>query len=563
MPYGEMQLVAYGAQDLYLTGNPQITFFKAAYKRHTNFASEYIRQDFETQPSFQTKSRTIAKCKLGRNADLISDIYLVYDLPNIYSDADIYNAKVKERNDNFRWINNLGENIIYKTQLFIDGLLVDEQYGLWMNIWNELTIPLSKRKSYDAMIGNISSLNNPFKYYGNINGGTIPQPSINAYRLYIPLPFWFCSNPGLAVPLVALQYAQLYVHVEFNPLNDLFTLGNPPLAPKAVFTSNYPFRGSANGPQGVLNTLSNINTLSSTDYPGYTDENIFWKFVNGGLTSNNTWHQQCYLDVNYIFLDKDEREKFAQVSHEYLITQVQSSRFRLNNVSEGLKGSMNILNLNLQHPVKELIWVVRRNDVDFRNQWNNYTICPYQYNFNDNQKFMYDIFSGHLTGTAGYGGYLYDPNLYKSFYYDIYMVKPTDLSQDPNKYVENHKNEAFNQDINIMYNAKLIFNGNDRFSRKDNNFFNYVQPYKHHTTSPSPGVNVYSFALHPEDHQPSGSCNMSRISNVQLELALRRYNNTISNTTITEYEGYEVFLFAVNYNVLRIMGGMGGLAFAN
>ena len=168
MPYGEMQLVAYGSQDLYLTGNPSITFFKAAYKRYTNFANEYIRQDFNTSPSFQTQSRSTAKCKIDRNADLINDIYLVYDLPNIYSSPnttikDDDDVTISESDEYFRWVNNLGENIIHKTSIFIDGLLLDEQYGIWLNIWNELIIPKSKRRSYDMMVGNVAMLNNPFK----------------------------------------------------------------------------------------------------------------------------------------------------------------------------------------------------------------------------------------------------------------------------------------------------------------------------------------------------------------------------------------------------------------
>ena len=137
---------------------------------------------------------------------------------------------------------------------------------------------------------------------------------------------------------------------------------------------------------------------------------------------------------------------------------------------------------------------------------------------------------------------------------------------DKNSYYNNNPNTSFNQVNNIMYNAKLIFNGNDRFSSMDNNFFNYVQPYKYHTNTPSPGVNVYSFAIYPEDHQPSGTCNMSRISNVQMEIAVRqarekKKSDTDVNTPI--YEGYELYVFGVNYNIFRIMGGMGGLVFSN
>ena len=116
-----------------------------------------------------------------------------------------------------------------------------------------------------------------------------------------------------------------------------------------------------------------------------------------------------------------------------------------------------------------------------------------------------------------------------------------------------------------MYNAKLMFNGNDRFSSKDNVFFNYLQPFKYHTSTPSPGVNVFSFALNPEDDQPSGTCNMSRIDLVQLEIAIRWlfHKNNESCESVDINEGYELFIFGVNYNIFRILGGMGGLVFSN
>ena len=579
MPYGEMQLVAYGSQDLYLTGNPSITFFKAAYKRHTNFANEYIRQDFTKSPNFQTQSRTTAKCKIDRNADLINDVYLVYDLPNIFSGPKIsYNDEgvpsVPIDGEYFRWVKNLGENIIHKTSIFIDGLLLDEQYGLWLNIWNELIIPKSKRRSYDMMIGNVAMLNNPSNYNGTYNGyyndpnngyyndpksESYNKPTINAYRLYIPLPFWFCSNPGLAIPLVSLQYNELFIHVEFNQLNDLFTIGKDPVSPSGLFDLDY------------INNFSSTNNKLANDLitgsPSYSENNLFWKFINNGLQNNSNWGEQTYLEVNYIFLDKDERRKFAQVSLEYLMTQVQMKYYILNNVNEGIKGSTNIINLNLNHPVKELIWVLRKNDVYKRNQWNNYTTSLYDYDYyENNNNFANKFASNKIVSTITGSDNLYTPNYYKKLYYDNYLINgPFNNYYDKNNYYNQNPNISFNQVNNIMYNAKLIFNGNDRFSVMDNNFFNYVQPYKYHTNTPSPGVNVYSFAIYPEDHQPSGTCNMSRISNVQMEIAVRQAMEKNSDTTVNTptYEGYELYVFGVNYNILRIMGGMGGLVFSN
>jgi len=584
MPNGEMQLIAYGSQDIYLTGNPTITFFKYLYKRHTNFATEYIRQDFERLPNFNTENQTKVKCKINRNGDLISDIYLVYDLPDIYSGPKMSISTTDPNTitrattdvDYFRWINNLGENIINTVELLIDGQIIDSQYGIWMNIWNELTISKSKRESYDMMIGNNSMLTNPSLYNGPYTGksslGDNNQPTINANRLYIPLPFWFCNNPGLAIPLIALQYNELYVYIEFNQLNDLFTVGTPAVSPKAIFDTEYLNEYGANYETNIVG-LGNPNNLNlSTDLTsnGYSKSNLFYKYINGTKDNNSSWKQNCYLDVNYIFLDKDERNKFANISHEYLITQVQQNHFLLNNnTSESISGSKNTLNLLFNHPVKELVWVVRRTDVDKRNQWNNYTISTYDYDLYDSNNYLKRNYNSIIPSSN-----LSDPNNYHS----VKIFNILNYSQGKNSGFTNnttikdasvnpyydvndftHRNsDCFNNINNIMYSAKLIFNGNDRFSIKDNNFFNYLQPYKYHTNTPSSGVNTYSFALNPEDSQPSGTCNVSRLNSLQLDINTRSIN---SNTT---YDfGYEIFVFALNINVLRIMGGIGGLVFAN
>ena len=585
MPHGEMQLIAYGSQDIYLTGNPSITFFKFVYKKHTNFASEYIRQDFIKSSSFNTNSRSKLKCKIDRNGDLIHDIYLVYDLPNIYSgpqteidnkDHDIpfipsYIGDIS--GEYFKWVNNLGENIIHKVDILIDGQILDEQYGIWLNIWNELTIPKSKRHAYDTMIGNISPLNNPSLYYGNYNpNDTSIIPTIPSRRLYIPLPFWFCRNPGLAIPLIALQYNEIFINVEFNQLNDLFTVGNPPISPDKIFDRNYlnNFGNNSYSNSFGIND-NNVKLGESLSKDGYSSFDLFWKFVNSSNQNSATWPQQTYLDVNYIFLDEDERRKYAQINHEYLITQVQTSHFILNNVSESIKGSVNILNLLFQHPVKELIWVLRRNDAQHRNQWNNYTTSLYDYDFNDSKNNFQNNFRNPNIGLNSH----HLNRIYMQENYIRGVANGFDSSGarantcldgylDQNDYYSRNS-DSFNQFNNIMYNAKLMFNGNDRFLSKDNVFFNYLQPFKYHTSTPSPGVNVFSFALNPEDDQPSGTCNMSRIDLVQLEIAVRWlfHKNDSLCESVDINEGYELYIFGVNYNILRILGGMGGLVFSN
>jgi hypothetical protein len=372
---GLLQLVAYGAQDVYLSGNPQITFFKVAYRRHTNFSMESIEQTFNGTAGFGRR----VTCQISRNGDLIHRMYLQVTIDS----ATITAAK------------NAGLELVKSVELEIGGQRIDKQYGDWMYIWNELSLPSGKETGYKTMVGN------------NAVG------SATDTTFYIPLEFWFCRNPGLALPLIALQYHEVKVNVEFAAQPSSITAGNM----------------------------------------GYT-----------GL-----W-------VDYIFLDTDERRRFAQLSHEYLIEQLQFTGEESVTAS-----SNNKVKLNFNHPVKELVWVLQDSTAAFG-----------------------DYTSG---STAGAGNY--------------------------------------------CNSAKLQLNGHDRFAERKGDYFNKVQPFQHHTNVPkNGGINVYSFALKPEEHQPSGTLNFSRIDSAVLQV-----------TTAASAE--KIRVYAVNYNVLRVMSGMGGLAYSN
>ena len=349
---GLMQLVAYGAQDIYLTGNPQITFFKVVYRRHTNFAVEAIEQTFNGAAASGQKF----SCTISRNGDLLSRVYL---------EVDIAGNTVN------------GFNLIDHAEIEIGGQCIDKHYGEWMTLWTELTHASDK---YNMLV--------------NMNTGS---------KQYIPMQFWFCRNPGLALPLIALQYHEVKLNVM-------------------------------------------MSTFTSTSFSA------------------------CVF-CDYVFLDTDERRRFAQVSHEYLIEQVQFS----NNLTTptAANGEAN-LELRFNHPVKELVWV-------------------------------------------------------------------GDKTNAKDKLVE-------------FQECLLQLNGHDRFRKRAGSYFTVVQRYEHHsgyTASLRP--HVYSFALKPEEHQPSGTCNFSRIDNAVLVL-----KNPSTGTTLGACRVY-----AVNYNVLRIMSGMGGLAYSN
>ena len=388
---GLMQLVAYGAQDIYLTGNPQITFFKVVYRRHTNFSMESIEQ------TWNGSNTTTGRCTatISRNGDLVHRMYL-----EIFGDTTAT-------------INNPMSTIITDVELEIGGQKIDKQSGLWMEVWAELT---EKNPTGDTADGGTTL----FQKMSGM-GGFCGQSAIEPARFFVPLQFWFCRNPGLALPLIALQYHEVKVILNHNISTAVYGLG-----------------------------------------AGDTKENKLW--------------------CDYIYLDTDERRRFAQVSHEYLIEQVQEQSITTGTGSK---------DLNFNHPVKELIWT---NSTQATLQAANAALAA--------------------VGTANG---------------DTYQIK---------------------------------LNGHDRFAARDYRYFTRTQVWEHHsgagglnaegaaTGQFNDSIAVYSFALKPEEHQPSGTCNFSRIDNAQLVVAGGSGADALT-------------IFAVNYNVLRIMSGMGGLAYSN
>ena len=457
---GLMQLVAYGAQDIYLTGNPQITFFKVVYRRHTNFSMEAIEQTFNGSADFGKR----VTCTVSRNGDLMHRVYLQVTVPQVSVDDS----------KTFRWLNHLGHVLIKYAEVEIGGQRIDKHYGDWLHIWNELSQEAGKKAGYANMIGNVPALT------AETTGAATNNTLVPEMDLYIPLEFWFCRNPGLALPLIALQYHEVKINIEFRAASDCCA-------------------GESSG----------LSLAAAS------------------------------LFVDYIYLDTDERRRFAQVSHEYLIEQVQFTG------DESVSSVSNKIKLNFNHPCKELIWVVQKDkvltvdDASGGKQWFNYTDAIDASPFSGNPADPYG--DGLLMVVPAAGSPAVDTGAYPS---------STGVS-DGTVVQWASKDVGFNP----VFSAKLQLNGHDRFSERMGRYFNLVQPYQHHTNVPKTGINVYSFGLKPEEHQPSGTCNMSRIDNATLQL-------TLTAATV-DSDDAKVRVYATNYNVLRIMSGMGGLAYSN
>jgi hypothetical protein len=472
---GLLQLVAYGAQDVYLTGNPQITFFKVVYRRHTNFAMEAIQQTFSGIANY---GNTVY-CQISRNGDLIHRTYLEVGV----------NTTSATRSRTVSYVNYLGLRLLKSVSIEIGGQQIDKHYSDWLYIWNELSLPRGKRFAYDTMVGADRDALNSGVYGVSDNTEKITT-------LYIPLEFWFCRNIGLALPLIALQYHEVKIKIEFET------------AAKCLYTPN-----------------------SAVD-PAVTDFN---------LKSPNLW-------VDYIYLDTDERRKFAQLSHEYLIEQLQFTG------QETLNSNGSRLKLNFNHPCKELVWVAKNNK--FASQWYNYT-------FNTNSTTTGGFLSANIANTADVDNYLpiggFSPTNTSNFLgtSNVSGATVTNLFNDylQDSYIPYRDVDGAQIIVNPFETCLLQLNGNDRFNVRDGSYFNLVQPYQHHTNIPlNRGINVYSFALKPEEHQPSGTLNMSRIDTAILDVKPRSISGTLDAN---------INVYAVNYNVLRILSGMGGLAYSN
>ena len=441
---GLLQLVAYGAQDVYLTGNPQITFFKVVYRRHTNFSMEAIQQTFSGIPAY---GNTVY-CQISRNGDLIHRAYLQVTLPAL-TNTDKY-------------VNYVGLRLFKSISIEIGGQQIDKHYADWLYIWNELSLPIGKRSAWELMVGADSDIT-----------------TAASNTLYIPLEFWFCRNIGLALPLIALQYHEVKVKIEFESL---------------------------------ANCVYKLTNTTDTTTPDTTTTRL----------DANLW-------VDYIFLDTDERRKFAQLSHEYLIEQLQFTG------AESLtQNTATRVKLNFNHPCKELIWVAKFNTNTTVSQWYNYTIKSADNLFN--------------AGSTAIGGT-------QSLVSEIHKLSDSgDVTQaNVLKSIVYNVEPGFTNAVKNPFSKCLLqLNGNDRFAERDGSYFNYVQPYQHHTNIPAnKGINVYSFAIKPEEHQPSGTLNMSRIDTAVLAV-----------TSSAGLSGL-IHVYATNYNVLRILSGMGGLAYSN
>ena len=558
MPGGIMQLKAYGVQNQYLTGNPQFTFFRAIYKRHTNFSMEVISTPLQGPTELSLDNPIKLSTTIDRNGDLVSNMYFVFELPDIYSG---YNTSLQgtiyfeEAGRKFAWINSIGTNIIRTCKLSIGGQTINTLYGEWIRIWHELFSTYDMR-TFDEMVGNLPELFLPSTSVGA--GGYYPTstlnstenedpeqfslsefltnpylkaPSIRGRTITVPLNLWFTSNPGLSLPLIALQYHSVAVDIELRPLSQLYTIYEF----DEVTKKGYKTTPDMTNP---FHTIQNF--ISSKDSTNFNHEDDTLSAINEPY---NGWGFNARLLINYIFLDEDERKRFADVTHEYLIDQV---------IQQSFTGFSDIANidLKLQNPVKNIIFLAERDDFENQNIFGNYTnweipaIDPSSSVFIKKNVGEFSFTSSTTSTENAIGIDL----AYQAFEND----------EIPHKFNFNQFNK---QPIKT---ANIFFNGQPRFGEQTSDFFQNTQIYQHKFQNSMDGVLMYSFSLEPTKYQPSGSCNFSRIQSIHLNIKFNDipYVRQDNNELQPKYK-YNVTVYSINYNIFRIIGGMGGLSFSS
>lgn len=576
MAGGLLQIVAYGAEDMYLTNDPQITFFKVVYRRHTNFSIQTFEKTFNDSPNFGKKS----KIKLYRLGDLATKMYL-----------RVVINKINATGAKFAWIRRLGHAMINRIDVEIGGNLIDRHYGTWLDIWYELARQGKHDRGYDIDIGDVDALT-------QFNELSKPE-----YTLYIPLRFWFNRHYGLALPLISIQYHDIYLIVDFEKKEKLL--------------------------------------VRCEDFNNFGDVSIL----------------EVGLVTDYIYLDMKERERFAAIGHEYLIEQTQYYG------DETLDESPKRMRLDFNHPTKELIWAMKNgnymtgkkflcysNKEDWSKQilecsleillrsmillrgprfgvdssgnkiiissglpppncglWEEFEVGSVNLvssngNFivTNNSKVTEDYPGNSLwinLNSLTIGNYsitdkisavinvsednlititeLISGILERDISFPVEMM--TDTRLDNNNQCPS--NTTVNSDIcvyqfnnyglfitgkgNPLEYAMLEYNGQNRVEKRNGRFYGDLQPYMHHSNTPANGINLYSFAVEPEKLQPTGTSNFSKIENIILTTWFGDTSNPDGTLPVLNVLNLDsrLFIYAFSYNILRIISGLVGLSY--
>lgn len=489
MPGGLLQLVGVGAQNELVNGNPSMTHFRSVYRRHTNFAMESIRMGFTSSNlEFSTTGTRTISCRIDRYANMIHDTYLLLTLPDIWSPLKYLGSSAlpsgyytgNSANSigyEFRWIENIGYNMIDHVDLVMNGQVIQRIRGEWLKLYSYMTHDQNKRRIVDEMVGNVSELYDPANAYDRkgqyphavtptsvpITGPqtTTPEPSIRGRTLVVPLHFWFCENPGLALPLIALQNTEVYINVTLRNLNDLYTVVD--------VNSASPTYGQRVKPNNDVDYNAMKLFLSPPTVTGSPSNPLL-----------TTFFPDPYIEGNFIYLTETEKNQIARADQSFLLRLT-----RYVGIEEQFGGNTDV-EIPMYNLVTRIVWLAQRSDKIKTNDWDNYT------NWDNPDRAPWTAINTDV-----------DTSLYTSGQQQITSVYPRAPAID----------------------GVLLFDGKERFATKPESYFSLLQMYRHTTGDVStrlPGVYMYSFALDHDQYQPSGAANGSLFNKVILRTTLQQ-----------------------------------------
>ena len=573
MAGGLLNIISVGSNNIFLTGNPTKTFFKVVYSKYTNFGLQKFRIDYDGQRDLRLNEPSSFTFKIPRNADLLMDTYLVVSLPDIWSpimnpipDTYRYNNNNKWAGYDFKWIKNLGIQIVQEITITCGNALIQRYSGQYLHSMVERDFTSEKKNLFYKMTGNDIELNDPANAYSRTN--TYPsafftgthdgmnvnpngsEPSIRGRQLFIPINTWFTLDSRCAFPLVALQYNELHINVTLRPIRELFQV-------RDVFdsTNNFPYvQPDFNLPQ--FNMYYFLQTPPA--YEIYDPQGILDVYEN----KTNIWNADIHLMTTYCFLSNEEARKFAAEDQVYLIKDVFEYNF------QNITGSQKV-KLTSNGMISSWMWFFQRNDVNLRNEWSNYTNWPYD-------TLPSNIIPAPYDTNLEYGPLVNPSNQVTDFDGHAAAVgESTGYFCTGSFQPDNRKN--------ILETMGIVFDGGYRENTFTSGIYEYVEKYVRTSGGSYDGLYCYNFCLNtsPFDQQPSGAINLSKFRNIEMEITtyvppIDTINSNI--TTIYDEKGvpiginklnwklfeynYNLTIFEERYNILSFIGGNCSMLYA-
>lgn len=565
MPGGLLNLISYGNQNIILNGNPSKTFFKSVYAKYSNFGLQNIRVDYNGLKTLKLNEDSHFSFKIPRNAELLMDTFLVFNIPDIWSPI-IPPVDIEDnwKPYKFKWIKYLGTNIIKKLTLSIGGAVVQTFSGNYINNMVDRDFDASKKELFYKMIGMTTELYDP-QNYNRINQypnsfyiatppgkKTVgPEPSIKGRKIYVPLHFWFSYSSKLALPLVCLQYSEVTIDITLRPINDLFRINDVSLIKNDYI--DLPIRPNVNNELHSFYRFIQpppTETLSADDY----------------MNKSYLWDTDIHLICKYCFLSEEEATVFAKNEQTYLIKDIKED------IHTNIVGTKRIKVLS-NGMASTWMWYFQRSDINLRNEWSNYTNWPYN---------ILPYYLEQAPQTSETITFIQNERIGPYYYYKNKVVSDTKTitqKTQTNILITPTYNE--NSTPNILISAAILFDGKYRENVLDAGIYNYIEKYKMCNGNSDDGLYIYNYCLNtnPYDLQPSGAINLSKFKTIEIEFvthtppfdAESQYfvicdstGTPIGNTkSLTLYEySYNLHFIEERYNILRFISGQAGLLYS-